>query len=62
MLTGLERNRVERIPPLISHFDGFVGYGLTSHGISLLVRMLYELLHVLWMESVHDVEQVFAVG
>ena len=62
MLTGFERNGVERVPPLVSHFDGLVGLGLASHGVPLLVRVLYNLADVLRVESVHDVEKIFTVG
>ena len=61
-LTGLERNGVECVPPLVGHFDGLVGLGLASHRVPLLIRVLYNLFHVLRVESVHDVEKVFSVG
>ena len=62
LLTGFERNGVERVPPLISHFDGLIGLSLSSHGVPLFVRMLYNFLDVLRIESVHNVKKVLTVG
>ena len=53
---------MESIPPLVSHFDGFVCLGFASHGVALLVCVLDDLRDVLRVERVHDVKGILALG
>ena len=60
-LTGNERHGVEGIPPLIRNFDRFSDLGVIWHGVSLLICMSDNFLHIKWVQRVKNIEEIFTV-
>ena len=61
VLTGNERHSVEGVPPVVRDFDCFFGLGLIRHGVSLSICVTNDLLHILWLERVQNIEEIFSV-
>ena len=60
-LTGNERHGVEGVPPLVRNFDRFSGLGVIRHGVSLLVCMPNNFLHIKRVQRVQNIEEIFAI-
>ena len=61
LLTTDEGYVVQPLPPLFTDLDRLLLLHLFLGRHAQVVGVLYDILHVLWLESVHDIEEVSAV-
>ena len=62
LLTTDEGYVVQPVPPLLTDLDRLLVLCLCLARHAQVVGVLDDLLHVLWLERVHDVEEVRAIG
>ena len=62
LLTTDEGYVVQPLPPLFTDLDRLLLLHLFLGRHAQVVGVFYDILHVLWLESVHDIEEVRAIG